>query len=162
MEIGYKLYEDFSEEGREAFEKAQLEMALLCEANGWCMEDGYDKDGKRYLIINPPEPEYVPTEEEIQARIQKKLTDAVQHVLDAKAQELNYDSCLSVCSYIDTGVARFDAEGKAFRTWRSAVWAKGYEILAQVQSGERAIPTEAELIAELPDLVIVYEETISA
>lgn len=97
-----------------------------------------------------------PTKEEIEQQIQAQLTNAVQHVLDAKAQELNYDSCLSVCSYIDTGVQKFDDEGKAFRAWRSAVWAKGYEILAQVQSGERAIPTEAELIAELPQLVIEY------
>ena len=90
--------------------------------------------------------------------IQKQLTDAVQRILDAKAQELLYDNCLSVCSYIDTGVAKFDAEGRAFRTWRSAVWEKGYEILAQVQEGKREIPTEEELIAELPELVIVYEE----
>jgi hypothetical protein len=68
MDIGYKLYEDFSDDGRVAFEKAQLQMALTCEATGWCMEDGYDEDGKRYLIINPPEPEHVPTQEEIEAQ----------------------------------------------------------------------------------------------
>ena len=107
---------------------------------------------QRYQITALPEP----TVEEIQERIQKQLTDAVQHVLDAKAQELLYDNCLSVCSYIDTGVAKFDAEGKAFRAWRSAVWAKGYEILAQVQTGQRSIPTEEQLIAELPKLVINY------
>ena len=105
-----------------------------------------------FQIVAPVEP----TREEIEQQVQARLTDAVQHVLDSKAQELNYDSCLSVCSYIDTGVPKFDAEGKAFRAWRSAVWAKGYEILAQVQAGQRAIPTEAELIAELPQLVINY------
>lgn len=68
MEIGFKLYEDLSTEGREAFEKAQLEMALLCEKEGWCMEDGYDEDGKRYLIINPPEPKREPTKEELAKR----------------------------------------------------------------------------------------------
>ena len=98
----------------------------------------------------------VPSQEDLQKRIQKQLTNAVQRVLDSKAQELNYDSCLSVCSYVDTGVAKFDAEGRAFRAWRSAVWAKGYEILAQVQAGQRAIPTEEQLIAELPKLVINY------
>lgn len=67
MKIGFKLYEDLSEEGREAFEKAQIEMALLCEKEGWCMEDGYD-DGKRYLIINPPYVAPEPTEEEKQAQ----------------------------------------------------------------------------------------------
>lgn len=117
---------------------------------------------KNYIEVNQievtVEKPYEPTKEEIEVQIQKRLTDAVQHVLDAKAQELNYDSCLSVCSYIDTGVARFDAEGKAFRAWRSAVWAKGYEILAQVQSGEREIPNEEDLLAELPELVIEYIE----
>ena len=109
---------------------------------------------RQFQIVAPVEP----TVEELQEQIQKQLTDAVQHVLDAKAQELNYDNCLSVCSYIDTGVARFDAEGKAFRAWRSAVWAKGYEILAEVQAGKREIPSEEELIAELPELVIEYTE----
>lgn len=129
------------------------ECAIWCGENNAYIEETEAIDGVRqFKIVAVPEP----TIEEQQAFIQKQLTDAVQHVLDAKAQELNYDNCLSVCSYIDTGVAKFDAEGKAFRAWRSAVWAKGYEILAQVQSGERAIPTEAELIAELPRLVINY------
>ncbi len=90
--------------------------------------------------------------------IQQQLTQAVQNVLDAQAQELNYDSCLSVCSYVDTGVQKFDDEGRAFRAWRSAVWAKGYEILAEVQAGTRAIPTEEELLTMLPELVINYSE----
>lgn len=90
--------------------------------------------------------------------IQQDFTTAIQSYLDAKAQELNYDSCLSVCSYVDTGVQKFDDEGRAFRAWRSAVWAKGYEILAQVQSGEREIPTTEELFSELPELIIEYAE----
>lgn len=125
------------------------------EGNYYLEDYERDENGNMQLIVRQlPQP----TVEEVQAQIQKQLTDAVQHVLDSKAQELNYDSCLSVCSYIDTGVARFDAEGKTFRAWRSAVWAKGYEILAQVQSGERTIPSEEELIAELPELVIEYME----
>ena len=98
------------------------------------------------------------TQEEKNAHIQADLTNAVKHVLDSEAQKLNYDSCLSVCSYVDTGVAKFDDEGKAFRAWRSAVWAKGYEILNSVLSGEREIPTEEELLAELPELVISYSK----
>ena len=44
----------------------------------------------------------------------------------------------------------------SFRAWRSAVWAKGYEILDAVKSGARSIPSKDELLAELPDLVIEY------
>ena len=123
------------------------------EASVWCNENNAYMEplgDKTYKIVAIPKHELTPEE------IQKQLTDAVQHVLDAKAQELLYDNCLSVCSYIDTGVAKFDAEGRAFRAWRSQVWAKGYEILAQVQAGQRAIPTEEQLIAELPKLVINY------
>lgn len=109
--------------------------------------------GIPYLESECPQP----PKEWLEAEIQKQLTNAVQRVLDSKAQELNYDNCLSVCSYIDTGVAKFDDESRAFRKWRSAVWSKGYEILAQVQAGERGIPTEEELLAELPVLVIDYE-----
>lgn len=98
------------------------------------------------------EPDPEPTPEEIQA----KLTYEVQRVLDNEAKKLGYDSCLSVCSYVDTGVPKFDAEGKAFRAWRSAVWSKGYEILAEVKEGKREIPTIEDLIAELPKLVIDY------
>lgn len=139
--------------GREV-NKAPNTLAKYEELANWCNEHNAEiKDfGAYYEAVAIPEP----SQEEKQAKLQKQLTDAVQHVLDAKAQELNYDSCLSVCSYIDTGVPKFDAEGRAFRAWRSAVWAKGYEILAQVQSGQRAIPTEAELISELPKLVINY------
>lgn len=108
------------------------------------------------MYVEGTEPEK--PQELLEAEIKKQLTDAVQHVLDTKAQELNYDSCLSVCSYVDTGVQKFDDEGRAFRAWRSAVWAKGYEILAQVQAGDCAIPSEEELLAELPELVIEYTE----
>lgn len=65
MQIGDKIYEDLRDTNLEEFEKLQLQMALDCEANGWCMEDGYDEDGRRYLIINPP---YEPTLEELKAQ----------------------------------------------------------------------------------------------
>lgn len=102
-----------------------------------------------------PAPE-TPSEEERLVDEQKRLTDLVQRFLDAKAQELNYDSCLSVCSYVDTGVQKFDDEGAAFRAWRSAVWEKGYAIVADVKAGKRGVPTEEELFAELPTLNVTY------
>ena len=129
------------------------EVAIWCNENNAYIEEIEAENGvRRFQIFAIPEP----TPEEIAQQIQQEFTTAIQTYLDTKAQELNYDSCLSVCSYVETGVARFDCEGAAFRKWRSAVWAKGYEILAQVQSGERGIPTTEELFAELPELVIEY------
>ena len=98
--------------------------------------------------------------------MQKKYTVLIQRILDGEAYKLGYTgpnegisgACNSVCTYIDTGVQKFDDEGRAFRTWRSAVWAKGYEILDDVKAGKMAIPTEEELIELLPELVITYSE----
>lgn len=121
------------------------------EAAAWCNHNNASirKEGTTYVIVANP----LPTPEEVQA----SLTQAVQDRLDQEAQALGYDSCLSVCSYADTGVSKFDSEGSAFRAWRSAVWQSCYAILDQVKAGERPIPTESELLAELPTLEIRYE-----
>lgn len=129
--------------------------AQWCNKNNSYIEEIEPVNGVRRFQIKAIQE---PTAEEKNAQIQAQLTNVVQHVLDNEAQKLNYDSCLSVCSYVDTGVSKFDDEGKAFRAWRSAVWAKGYEILNAVLAGEREIPTEEELLAELPSLAIVYSE----
>lgn len=120
----------------------------------WQQVNEYAKEHPEVVEHEPAHPE--PTEEEKNAQLQAHLTSVVQNVLDEEAKKLGYDSCLSVCSYIDTGVQKFDDEGRAFRKWRSEVWSKGYEILDEVLAGTREIPTEEELLAELPKLTIVY------
>lgn len=107
-------------------------------------KDGYICvwNGSEWVCKEPP------TAEEIQL----KLTQLVQIFMDVKVQERGYDSILSACSYVDTGIERFDREGELCRVWRSAVWNKCYEILAEVQSGKRDVPTEEELIEMLPKL----------
>lgn len=78
---------------------------------------------------------------------------AVQAHLDAAAQARGYDNIVSACSYASTANP-FQNEGIAYLNWRSAVWNHCYQVLADVQAGLRAIPTTAELIAELPVLVL--------
>lgn len=94
----------------------------------------------------------------IEAELQAQYTSLIQSMLDKEAQKLGYDNCNSACTYVDTGVQKFDDEGRAFRAWRSAVWAKGYEILDAVKAGEMEIPSEEELVELLPTLEIVYTE----
>ena len=81
------------------------------------------------------------------------LTDyqnAVQNKLDDKARERNYDGILSLCTYVTSANPGFAAEGQAGVAWRDAVWAKCYEVLAEVGAGTRPQPPVAELLAELP------------
>lgn len=101
-----------------------------------------------YVTFNGWELRDNPTSTEIQA----ELTNTVQAYMDDAVKARGYDGILSACSYINTGIERFDSEGAACRMWRSAVWEKCYAILAEVQAGARAVPTVEELINELPKL----------
>ena len=82
-----------------------------------------------------------------------QLIAAVQRFMDAKAKEHGYDDIFTAVTYAEEStVAKFQAEGKAFRKWRSAVWAFCYAYLDEVTAGTKPVPTEAELIALLPAL----------
>lgn len=85
-------------------------------------------------------------------KVQRELTAIVQDYMDKAVMARGYDGILSACSYVDTGVEKFDTEGAKCRGWRSAVWAKCYEVLDDVLQGNRAIPTAEELLAMLPKL----------
>lgn len=95
-----------------------------------------------------------------QAALIKRFDGVVQSHIDGVARSFGYGDpnrpeispILHAISYADEpAVPRFQAEGQALRAWRSLVWAKCAGILNAVKAGERAIPTEAELLAELPD-----------
>lgn len=78
---------------------------------------------------------------------------AIQSHLDAAAKSRGYDSIATAVSYAEEpAVARFQNDGKAFRAWRSLVWAYAYQELAKVKAGEREIPTLDAFLAELPAL----------
>lgn len=86
------------------------------------------------------------------AQILASLTRAVQDHLDATARTRNYDGILSLCSYATSTNPKFGPEGQAGVAWRDAVWSSCYAILADVQAGNRAAPSAAGLLTELPSM----------
>lgn len=102
-----------------------------------------DKPPEGWEIYTPPPP----TDEQIKQR----LTNAVQRHLDETARERSYDNILSLCTYATSTNEKFAAEGQAGVEWRDAVWDKCYQILNDVEAGDRDRPTEDELLAELPE-----------
>lgn len=85
--------------------------------------------------------------------IKTDLINAVQAHLDAGAQELGYDDIKTAATYAgEAAVPRFQNEGIALRSWRSLVWEHCHGVMNAVTAGERAVPTAAELIGELPVL----------
>lgn len=86
------------------------------------------------------------------AEVVQILTQAVQSLLDSTVQAHNYDGILSACTYANSKNPTFSAEGQACIEWRDAVWSTCYQILGDVQSGERNVPSVSELMNELPAL----------
>lgn len=82
-----------------------------------------------------------PTPEQVAAQLQDEVVHATQQRLDDFARTRNYDGILSLCTYATSGVAKFAAEGQYGVTIRDATWATLYQILAEVQSGIRPIPS---------------------
>ena len=106
-------------------------------------------DANGYPVAQDPPPPLVLIAEQIRAT----LTDAVYAHMNAMAQARGYDDIKAAVTYAEEpAVPIFQAEGRALCVWRSLVWAHCYQVLADVQAGTRAIPTAAQLIAELPAL----------
>jgi len=89
-----------------------------------------------------------PTQEEV---VQSYISH-MQKRLDDFARTRGYDGVLSCCTYATSTVAKFKAEGQYMVDARDQTWSAGYQILAQVESGARTIPSLDELDAELPVL----------
>lgn len=114
--------------------------AIWCNANNAHIGD----KGEFYEVV--ANPIHIPTEEEIVAGYVK----TVQNHLDTTAQTRNYDNIFTLCSYANDlePNPKFLKEGRAAVSWRSAVWTKCYDILAEVKAGTRTVPTD--IISELP------------
>lgn len=84
-----------------------------------------------------------------------RLKVAIQEHMDTTAKASDFDDLNDAISYADEpAVPGFQAQGQAFRAWRSRVWAYSHEQIEAIRSHNRDLPTAAELIAQLPALVL--------
>lgn len=73
--------------------------------------------------------------------LQQSIVDATQQRLDDFARTRNYDNILSACTYATSNVPKFAAEGQVAVNLRDATWAALYQILEEVQAGQREAPS---------------------
>lgn len=86
------------------------------------------------------------------AQMQHRLTESLNLHLNAVAGQRRYDDRFT-CSLRAGYSGPFQAEGQAFAAWMDACNMAAYQILAEVKQGLRPIPTESQLIAEMPLIV---------
>lgn len=78
---------------------------------------------------------------------------SIQAHLDSAAVAAGYDDIRTAVTYAEEpAVPKFQAEGRAFRAWRSLVWDYAYAQLDAAMAGERERPTIEEFLGELPEL----------
>ena len=78
--------------------------------------------------------------------------NAVGKYLDELAQERDYDSILSLCTYAVSSSPARKAEGEAGIVCRDNTWDHVDQVLADVVSKARLAPTVSELLGELPTI----------
>ncbi|MCF7543892.1 hypothetical protein [Pseudomonas petrae] len=103
----------------------------------------------RGWVVVPADPEA------LAEAITSTFEHSIQGFLNASAVAHGYDDIMTAVSYAEEpAVPKFQNDGKAFRAWRSLVWAYAYEQLAAVKDGTRRQPTIEEFLGELPALVL--------
>lgn len=87
------------------------------------------------------------------AQIKDSIVNQTQNRLDEFARTRNYDGILSACTYATSPTPKFAAEGQYCVAARDATWATLYQIMADVEAGNRPLPENfASIAPELPVL----------
>ena len=82
--------------------------------------------------------------------LKSRLTKAVQDHMDVTANQYGYDNIFTACTYANSNNLTFKNQSLAFISWRDSVWEYCFTVLADVQNQLRTIPSESDLISELP------------
>lgn len=73
--------------------------------------------------------------------LETSIIQATQARLDAFAATRGYDGILSACTYATSAVPKFAGEGQYSVNARDSTWAALYQLLADVQAGRHATPS---------------------
>lgn len=110
------------------------------------------------LVVVPDEEPLPLTPEELasqemtrQQQFQKDVVDTLQARLDAFAHTRSYDSILSACTYANSLIPRFRADGQCCVNIRDASWEALYNLLNEVKDGVKPMPSSVEdVLSTLP------------
>ncbi|MEN5288506.1 hypothetical protein ABE494_21470 [Stenotrophomonas lactitubi] len=103
----------------------------------WTDYEQWLEEGNTPLALPPPS-----REELIQ-----RTKALIGHLLDTTVMARGYDGIVSCVSYVGDDNPAFDAEARAARSWRSAVYTAGYAILANTPDD---VTTPEQVLERLP------------
>lgn len=83
----------------------------------------------------------------------RSLVGAIDAHVEEAARAREYNDAAALAGYVNSTVPEWAGEAQAFVAWRDQVWLAAYGMLAEVEAGERSVPTASEIIGALPDIV---------
>ena len=95
-----------------------------------------------------------PTRQEMIDRKKAEMDAVVQDLLDSTARSKGYTNGAYCVGYVGDPDPEFNAQAVAFRSWRSQVWRKCYQILDAVESGDVSLDeiTAEYVLSRLPKI----------
>lgn len=85
--------------------------------------------------------------------LKEEFMSAVQMHMDSEAKKKGYDNILSACTYANSTIPKFKAEGKAAVLWRDQIWDYCFVNIQSMQAGTRSLPKDIQsFIEELPKI----------
>lgn len=96
---------------------------------------------RNWIVNNLSEDAILEIKQQKAKQLQAEIVDATQERLDSFARTRNYDGILSACTYATSNIPKFAAEGQSAVNLRDATWAALYQILEEVQAGQRETPS---------------------
>lgn len=86
--------------------------------------------------------------------VHQRLADVVQFHVDACARAMGYDNIITACTYAGDKSLKYAVQAQMLRDCRSDCWTLIEQIEADVLAGQRAMPSNDELLKMLPQPVM--------
>lgn len=127
--------------------------------------EGYLTDPEFYIrddgLKTAPYIAYTLRDQETIYEIRRQQVDKkIEELIDSTAKSMRYKHIESAVGYADEpAVPQYQREGKALRAWRSLVYKKAQDIVADVLAGNRPLPSVDQVLSELPKFQDIYDAT---
>jgi len=108
-----------------------------------------------YCIYKYTNNEIVPCTKEEQVTLEQRFKDfesTLDAFIDQTAKDKGYDSRITATMYAGSE-NQYKEESQAFISWMALCYAYVYNTMNLIIAGTKELPTEAELLAELPRIV---------
>jgi hypothetical protein len=111
-------------------------------------DDNYEPSLKEgdVISIEETQPKTVETGEQTISRLDNAIESHIQTIVKA----MGYNNLERMAVYLSSTNPTWAAEAAAAPKWVTALWEKALVIQADVEADKRPIPSEIELIAEMP------------